>query len=113
VCVYKAPSGKYKVLKLFDIALQSPNTPTTELLTCGDINVDYLTSSCQKQQLSLLLDTYSMFHMVNFPTRFLNNHASAIDNKYLDLSRLHVYMILPLSCGLSDHDAQCVISKSL
>jgi len=50
--------------------------------------------------------------MVNSPTRFQNNHASATDNIFLDLSTLHAYMILPLSCGLSDHDAQCVISKN-
>ena len=59
-----------------------------ELLICGDINVDYLTNCYQKQQLSLLLGTYSMFHMVNFPTRFQNNHALATDNIFLDLSRL-------------------------
>jgi hypothetical protein len=47
---------------------------------CGDMNVDYLTHCYHKQQLSLLLGTHSMFHMVYFPTRFQRNHASAMDN---------------------------------
>jgi len=110
VCVCKAPSGKYNQFpKLFDTALQSPYRPTTEFLTCGDINVDYLTKCYQEQQFSQLLGTYSMFHLVNFPTRFQNNYASATDNIFLDLSTLHAYMTLPFSCGLSDDDTQCVI----
>jgi hypothetical protein len=79
---------------------------------CGDINVDYLTNCYQKQQLSLLLGTYRIFYMVDFPTRIQNNHASVTDNIFLDLSTLHAHMILPLSCGLSDDDAHCVISKN-
>jgi hypothetical protein len=99
LCVYKAPSGKYsQFLKLFDM-MKHYNPYTTELLMC--------LTNCyhQKQQLSLLLGTYRMFHMVNFPTRFRNKHASAADNIFLDLYGWHAYMILPLSRGLSDRDA--------
>jgi hypothetical protein len=45
-----------------------------------------------------------MFHTVHVP----NNHASATDNIFLDLSRLHAYVVLPSSHGLSDQNAQCV-----
>jgi len=84
VCVYKAPSGKYDQFpKLFDIALQPLYWPTMELLMCGDINVNYLTNCYQKQQLSLLLGTYSMFYVVNFPT----------DSKTIMLQPLTIYFL--------------------
>lgn len=46
-----------------------------------------------------------MSHTVHVP----NNHASATDNIFLDLSRLHAYVVLPSLHGLSDQNAQCVI----
>jgi hypothetical protein len=50
-----------------------------------------------------------MIHTVNFPTRLQNNHASAIDNVFVDETRLYSSIIFPLSNALSDHDAQCLI----
>jgi hypothetical protein len=46
--------------------------------------------------------------MVDFPTRKLNSTKSAIDNVFIDHSRLGTYNITPISTGLSDHDAQLV-----
>jgi hypothetical protein len=50
-----------------------------------------------------------MIHTVHFPTRLQNNHASAIDNVFVDESRLYSCIIFPLSNALSDHDAQRLI----
>jgi hypothetical protein len=75
---------------------------------CGDLNINYLLNSCRKQQFCLLLNTY-MSHTVNFPTRFENNHASAIDNIFVENSRLLGCTIFPLTNSLSDNDAQCII----
>ena len=54
--------------------------PKTEFVICGDVNIDYLSDSYSKQQLSQLLGSFNMLHTMNFPTRFQNNHSSAIDN---------------------------------
>jgi hypothetical protein len=80
-----------------------------QFLICGDINVGYLINCDHKQQLSSLLGTYNMFYTVNFPTRFQNNHNLALDNIFIDKSRLHTYVVLPWSNALYDHDAQCLI----
>jgi endonuclease/exonuclease/phosphatase family metal-dependent hydrolase len=56
---------------------------------CGDFNVDYILNSNHKQQLSVLLRTFKMVHTVNFPTRFQNNHVTAIDNVFVDEPTLY------------------------
>jgi hypothetical protein len=83
--------------------------PSIELLICGDFNVDYLLNDNRKQQLSVLLNTFNMVHTVNFSTRLQNNHASAIDNIFVDKLRLSSYVTVPLCNALSDHQAQCLI----
>jgi hypothetical protein len=79
------------------------------MLICRDFNVDYLLNDNCKQQLSVLLNAFSMVHTVNFLTRLQNNYASAIDNILVDESRLSSCITLPLCIALSDHDAQCFI----
>ena len=52
-----------------------------------------------------------MLHTVNFVTRFQNNCGSATDNILINKSQLHMYNVLPLYNGLSDHDVQCLVLK--
>jgi endonuclease/exonuclease/phosphatase family metal-dependent hydrolase len=101
ICVYRAPSGDFNLfLQLFDEALKSLYKPKVEFLLCGDLNIDYLSNSSRKQQFSILLNTYNMSHTVNFPTRFEKNHASAIDNIFVENSRLLGCMVFPSSNGV-------------
>lgn len=110
VCLYRSPAGDfYQFLNLLEQALFFLYRPSTEFLVCGDFNVDYLLNDDRKQQLSVLLSTFNMIHTVNFPTRLQNNHASAIDNVFVDESRSSSCITFPLSNALSDHDAQCLI----
>ena len=69
--------------------------PKTELIICGDINIDYLPHSFKKRQLSQLLGSYNISHLVNFPTRFQQCN------------------ILPIHNGLSDHNAQRLLLKKM
>jgi hypothetical protein len=73
--------------------------------------VDYLQSHSRKQQLDLLLDTYNLKSIVNFPTRIANGSGTAIDNFFIDLSLK--YTIRPLINGISDHDAQLLVLKNI
>jgi hypothetical protein len=54
-----------------------------------------------------------MSHTVNFPTRFEKNHSSAIENIFVENSRLLGCMVFPSSNGLLVHDAQCIILNKL
>jgi hypothetical protein len=83
--------------------------PKTEILICGDINVDYLIDNDHKKQLSLLLNTYNLSHTVHFPTRIQNNLGTAIDNIFVDNSRLNSFTVSCIVNGLSDHGAQHLV----
>jgi hypothetical protein len=104
---YRAPTGDFnQFLKKLDNTLKYLYKPTTEFLICGDINTDYLLESSQKKHLSSLLTTYNLSHTVNSATRIQNESSTAIDNIFVDNSRLGSTITLPLINGLSDHDAQ-------
>jgi hypothetical protein len=49
---------------------------------------------------------YNLSHTVNFATRTQNESSTAIDNIFVDNSRLQSSTTFPLINGLSDHDAQ-------
>jgi len=87
-------------------------TATLEYILCGEINIDYLTESDRKSRLDALLTTYNLTSTVNFPTCIKKNSATAIDNIYIDKSKMGNYVIFPLINGLSDHDAQFITLHS-
>ena len=85
LCVYRSSSGNFhQLLRLFEIMLMSLYRPKTEFVMCWDVNIDFLSDSYRKQQLSQSLCPYNLLHTVNFPTRFQNNHSSAIDNIFVN-----------------------------
>lgn len=105
--VYRAPSGNF-MLKL-DEVLKSLYKLKTEFIMCGDFNTDYLTDNCRKNQLNSLLNSYNLFSTVDFPTRITNTTKSAIDNIFIDYSRVGKFELSPIYNGISDHDAQIIL----
>jgi len=80
----------------------------TQLIICGDLNINYLVENNKKTLLDSLLASYNLTSTVYFPTRIQNNSATAIDNIFIDTSKFDSYVILPIINGLSDHDAQLI-----
>jgi hypothetical protein len=74
-----------------------------------DFNVNFLEENGHKRQLVLLLQSYNTSHAVQFPTRVTETSSSAIDNIFLDCTRINSYNIISISNSLSDHDAQCLV----
>jgi hypothetical protein len=109
IAIYRSPTGNFDffVTKL-DIILRQVYTVTTEFIICGDINIDYLADSDRKHRLEALLRTYNLTSVVNFPTRTQNHSATAINNIFIDTSKMGDYSICPIINGLSDHDAQSI-----
>ena len=112
--IYRAPTGDFnQFLKKLDDTLKYLYKPKTEFLICGDINANYLLESSRKKHLSPLLKTYNLSHAVNFATRIRNKSSTAIDNIFVDNSRLGSTIKLPLINGLSDHDAQLLTINNI
>jgi len=78
-------------------------------IICGDININYLNESENKNQLDNLLLSYNLTSIINFPTRVQNTTATAIDNIFIDVSQFESYTVTPTINGMSDHDAQLLI----
>jgi ribosomal protein L33 len=64
-------------------------------------------------QIALLMQSYNIFHTVEFPTRISKNTGTAIDNIFMDNARINSFKVTPLINGLSDHDAQCLVINNI
>ena len=51
-------------------------------------------------------------HTVNFATRLQNNPSMAIDNIFVDNSKINLSSISPIKNGLSNHNAQILTTKN-
>jgi hypothetical protein len=78
----------------------------TDLIICGDINIDYLQVSNRVKQLNTLLKTYNLSNVINFPTRIGKTTSTAIDTIFMDTFKYDSHSASSLSNGLSDHEAQ-------
>ena len=72
---------------------------STEIIICGDININYLIDSTHKQLLDLLLASYGLSSTVQFPTRIQNNSYSAIDNIFINTLKFSDYSSFPIIIG--------------
>ena len=69
--------------------------------------------SNRKKQLASLLTTYSLSNTINFATRIQNISNTAIDNIFIDNSRINLPSISPIINGLSYHFAQILKIKNI
>jgi hypothetical protein len=60
-----------------------------------------------------LLTTSSPSHAINFAARIQNNSSTAVDNIFVDRSRINLSSISTITNGQSDHDAQILAIKNM
>jgi hypothetical protein len=111
ICIYRAPCGNFEYfLNKLEIILNSLYKQNTEFIIHGDININYLESNNNKNQLENFLATYNLIDTVFFPIRIINNSVTLIDNIFTDNRS---YTIKRCSNGLSDHDGQILSPPNL
>ena len=107
IAIYSNPSGNFDLfITKLDTILRELYTSALEYIICGGININYLVDSDRKSQFEALLKTYNLISVVNFPTHTQQNSATAINNIFIDITRMGNYSICPITNGLSVHDAQ-------
>jgi hypothetical protein len=80
ICIYRSPTGNFfNFLNQLDSTLKYLYNTKTEFIICRDFNVDFSKDSNFKLLLSCLLQSYNLFHVVDFPTRFNKMSCSTID----------------------------------
>ena len=113
LCVYRPPTGNISYfLSALESILNQLYTNSTIIITCGDININYLDNTKNKQQLDALLASYGLHSIVDFPTRIKNYSSTAIDN-FIKKYKNSNFTTGPQLNGLSDHDAQILILNNL
>lgn len=112
--VYRAPTGNFNpFLNRLDDSIKSIYRTNSNLILCGDINIDYLTENDKKRRLNSVPQIYNLTAIVNFPTRSQGISNATINNIFIDNSKISNYTVSPFSNGLSDHDAQLLIIKDI
>jgi hypothetical protein len=96
-------------ISTLDLVLNKLYSSSTNIILCGDININYLDKVNDRIQRDSLLATYSLYNIVNFPTRVGSKSFMAIDDIFIHKYKLNSYSIISVLNGLSDHDAQFLL----
>jgi hypothetical protein len=106
ITLYRSPNGNFdSFLCNLEGILQVLYDSTIDII-CGDINVDYRVENERKKQLNNLLHSFNLTSIITFPMTVHDKLITTIDNTFIDPSRFQEYSVIPISNGLSDHDAQ-------
>ena len=113
IFIYRSPTENFSYfLNQLKFILNKIYKTSTELILCGDLNINYLNDNSRKHLLDSLLASFSLFSTVKFPTRISNNSCILIDNIYINTYR-HDFSVHPRTNGLSDHDAQIITLSNI
>jgi exonuclease III len=108
ICTYRSPTGNFPYfLNQLELILNKIYKISTEIILCGDFNINYFNDNSRKHLLDSLLASFSLFSTVKFPTNNFNNSCTLIDNIYINTYR-DDFSVHSLIIGLSDHDAQII-----
>jgi exonuclease III len=81
ISIYRSPSGDlHYFIHNLELILNSLYSNTTEIIMCGNFNINYHQDNTKKQQSDSLLASFNLYSTVTFPTRILGNLSSLIDN---------------------------------
>jgi len=112
IMVYRSPTGNIAYfLDNLEAALNQVYNNTVDIILRGYLNINYLSDIQNKQALNSLLTSYSLYSVIDFPTRIHNNSNTMIDNIFTNKFKNENYSAYSIINGLSDHDAQ-VLSLS-
>ena len=107
-CIYISPTGNFNfLLNQLESILNKIYNVSTDVILCGDFNINHLNDTPRKHLLESLLASFNLFSMIKFPTRISNNSCTLIDNIYINTNGC-TFSVCPLVNGLSDHDAQII-----
>ena len=82
--IYRAPSSNFALfLDKLEIILNLLYNNNTQLIICGDININYPVENNKKALLDSLLASYNLTSTVYFPTRIQNTSATTTDSIFI------------------------------
>jgi len=107
ITVYRSPTGNIVYfLNNLEAAVDQVYNNTVDIILCGDFNINYLNDNQNKQALNSLLTCYSLYSIIDFPTRIHSNLHTTTDNIFTNKFKNENYSVYSLINSLLDHDAQ-------
>ena len=87
LAIYRSPSIDFtNFIKRLALILQKLYNNKYNIVTCGDVNVNYLMDNNRRSQIDVVLHSYNLVGIVEFRTRFGLNSQTAIDSVFIDTS---------------------------
>jgi hypothetical protein len=106
ICTYRSPTGDFTYfLNQLESILDKNYKTSTNIILCGDFNVNYLDDNSRKHILDSLLASFGLFSTVKFPARISYQSCTLIDNIFINIYN-HDFSVHPFINGLSDHAVQ-------
>ena len=85
ICIYRSPTVNFPYfLNQLELILNKIDKTSTEIIICGDLNINYFNDNSRKHLLDYFLASFSLFSTVKFPTRISTNSCTLIDNIYIN-----------------------------
>ena len=109
ICLYRSPMGGFAYfLDQMELVLCKLYKVSTNIVICGDFNVNFIETTSRVYKLESLMASFSLFSTITFPTRNSDSSHTIIDNIFIDTNKFN-FFVQPLINGLSDHDAQIIV----
>jgi exonuclease III len=87
VCIYRSPDWNFdEFLYKLESVICKVQSRRTNIILCGDWNVNFLQSSSKLSELQNLLHMYNLINTVKSPTRITHNSRTLIDVMVIDLN---------------------------
>lgn len=102
--IYRSPifSLVDDFIQQLDNLLQFLLKNTSQVILCGDLNIDLLEDTSSSRKLNSLLQSYNLTCFVNIPTRISSSSATCIDHVFSDINPNNIEVEV-MNTALSDH----------
>jgi hypothetical protein len=112
ICVYRSPGSDLKIfLDKMDLLLSKLTTVKTNMLVCGDFNVNFNMRGTDTMSLLDLFSAYDLKKHIDGPTRISRTSSTCIDNIFSNITIEHQPVSEVMDLGLSDHHFQILTIK--
>ena len=100
ICIYRSPTGDltYFFLNHLESILNKICKTSSNIILCGDFNINYLDDNSRKFTLDSLLASFGLFSTVKFPTRISHQSCTLIDIIFINIYN-HDFSVYPIING--------------
>jgi Endonuclease-reverse transcriptase len=115
LCLYRSPEGNFKLfldkLEKYLIKLISTRKSSNQVIICGDFNLNFASSSCDRKALDDRIGCFDIRITIHDSTRITKVSSTTIDNILTNVNqeRTTTYVEEP---GISDHKAQVLLVET-